>query len=133
MNLVLGSLLLFILISPGLIFRFSYLQGTYAKLTFKVSAVEEIFWAVLISFFLQLSAVFFVENVVGYKIRTDVIIQLVTGNQNVNFDVVHQNIPWFLLYTLILLIISALIGLLIRQVVRKYRLDQKVQFLRFGN
>jgi hypothetical protein len=133
MNLVLGSLLLFILISPGLIFRFSYLQGTYAKLTFKVSAIEEIFWAVLISFFLQLSAIFFLEKVVGDNVRTDVVIQLVTGNQNADLNVVHESIPEFLTYTLLMLIISAIMGIAARLFIRKFKLDQKIQFLRFGN
>jgi hypothetical protein len=133
MNLVLGSLLLFVLISPGLLFRFSYLQGTYAKLTFKVSAIEEIFWAVLFSFFLQLSAVLLIEYFSRYDVRVDIVIQMVTGNQNTDFSVVHQSIAGFMLYTLTLLLCSVVLGVTTRQIIRKSKLDLKFPFLRFGN
>jgi hypothetical protein len=134
MNLVFGSILLFILISPGLIFRFSYLQGTYAKLSFKVSAVEEIFWALIPAFFLQALAIMFIQNVLHYTVRLDILYQLITGNdEGVDFAIIQNNLGLFLLYTACLLIISALLGIGSRAIVRKYKLDLRNKFLRFGN
>jgi hypothetical protein len=135
MNLVFGSILLFILISPGLIFRFSYLQGTYAKLSFKVSAIEEIFWALIPACFLQSLAILFIQNVLHYTIRLDIVYRLITGSSSdtSDFFIIQNNIGSFLVYLTALIIISAILGIACREVVRKYRLDIHNKFLRFGN
>src|SRR6188474_1461381 len=106
MSLVFSSLFLFILISPGLIFRFSYLQGTYAKLTFKVSAVEEIFWALIPALFLQLAAILVVDHVTPYEVRLEVIYQLITSNDALDFFVIEQSLLPFLIYIALLLLAS---------------------------
>jgi hypothetical protein len=133
MNLVFGSVLLFILISPGLIFRFSYLQGTYAKLTFKVSAVEEVFWALVPALFFQSFGILFVEQVLLIPVRLDVIYHLITGNGLVDFTIIGESLAPFLGYIFSLILISALSGVLARYIIRKLKLDIHWQFLRFGN
>ncbi|MCD9016436.1 hypothetical protein [Parachryseolinea silvisoli] len=133
MSLVFSSLFLFILISPGLIFRFSYLQGTYAKLTFKVSAVEEIFWALIPALFLQLAAILVVDHVTPYEVRLEVIYQLITSNDALDFFVIEQSLLPFLIYIALLLLASVFFGVVARRLVRRYRLDLHTKFLRFGN
>jgi hypothetical protein len=133
MNLVFGTVFLFILISPGLIFRFSYLQGTYAKLNFKVSAIEEVFWALVPALFFQILAVLFIERILDRSIRLDVIYQLITANAAVDFKIIDRNLMPFLFYTAVLIIISIVSGVTIRFLIRTFRLDLKWQFLRFGN
>jgi hypothetical protein len=132
MNLVFGSVLLFIFISPGLIFRFSYLQGTYAKLTFKVSAVEEVFWALVPALFFQLMGVLVVENVFNVPVRLDVIYNLITGKE-ADFTVIRPGLLPFLIYLFSLILFSILAGITARAIIRYLRLDLYLQFLRFGN
>src|SRR4051812_28857957 len=86
MNLLLSSILLFILVAPGLIFRFSYLQGTYAKLNFRVSAIDEIFWALIPALFFQLGAVLVLESFFSASIRLDVLYQLINGDASGGID-----------------------------------------------
>lgn len=133
MNLVFGSVLLFILISPGLIFRFSYLQGSYAKLNFKVSAVEEIFWALVPALFFQILGVWIVEHILQIHVRLDVIYQLITANAAVDFKVIDKSLMPFLSYTTVLIIASIVAGVMIRFLIRAFRMDLKWQFLRFRN
>lgn len=133
MNLLFGTVLLFILISPGLIFRFSYLQGTYAKLTFRVSAFEEIFWALIPAFLFQFLAVLFLQTVLNENVRLDILYGLITGNDSVDFAVIEKNVGPFLLYNLVIGTGSAGLGVLAREAVRKYKLDLRFKFLRFGN
>jgi hypothetical protein len=133
MNLVFGSVLLFILISPGLIFRFSYLQGSYAKLNFKVSAVEEIFWALVPALFFQILAISFVERVLQIPVRLDIVYQLITVNAAIDFKVIDKSLLPFLFYNAALISVSVAAGVLIRFVIRTFRMDLKWQFLRFGN
>jgi len=132
MNLVFGSLFLFILISPGLLFRFSYLQGSYAKLAFKVSAVDEILWALIPALILHLNAIWWIENVVNTPVNLDVIYQLVTA-KDTDLTIVKQSLLSFLFYITILIGLGILFGLLTRLTVRKLRLDLHWKFLRFGN
>jgi hypothetical protein len=133
MSLVFSSLFLFILISPGLIFRFSYLQGTYAKLTFKVSAIEEIFWALIPALFLQLAAILVVDHMTSYEVRLELIYQLITSNDAIDFHAIAQSLLPFLVYITLVLFASAFFGVVARRLVRRYRLDLHTKFLRFGN
>jgi hypothetical protein len=133
MSLVFGSLFLFILISPGLLYRFAYLQGAYGKLTFKVSAVEEFFWALVPAFFFQIVSILVIEKIFGYRVRLDLIYQLITGKDSIDFLFLDKNLFPFLLYITGLIILSIFCGVLTRKFVRKYQLDLKFKFLRFGN
>jgi hypothetical protein len=133
MNLVFGSVFLFILLSPGLIFRFAYLQGTYSKLNFRVSAVEELFWALIPAMFLQLSGVLILESVFGIEVNISLIYNLITGSRTEDIGVVKDSISAFLIYTLVIILLAAFAGVAIRALVRIFRLDLWLQFLRFRN
>src|SRR5688572_13857466 len=133
MSLVFGSVFLFILLSPGLIFRFAYLQGAYSKLNFRVSAVEEIFWSLIPALFLQLSGYLFLEKMLHQNISLSTLHALVTGNPEINLEIVESSFFPFLIYTLIMLLISAGTGIFVRFLVRVIRLDIYIKFLRFRN
>ena len=134
MNLLLGSIILFILVVPGLVFRFSYLHGTYAKQTFKISAVDEIFWAILPALILQLSGLLVIDNLTTYNMRLDQVYALVTNQTDtIDFKIIQNSIPYFLIYTIILVAIAILAGLGVRYVIRKLRLDLRYTFLKINN
>src|SRR5687768_12310746 len=134
MNLILGSILLFILISPGLIFRYSYLQGTYSKQTFKISAVDEIFWAVIPAFVFQLAGILIIIHFTIYQVRLDQLYQILTGaDSEIDFNFILGSLPVFLVYILILIIIAAVLGLSARFMVRKFQLDLRYPFLKVNN
>jgi hypothetical protein len=132
MNLVFSSLFLFVLISPGLLFRFSYLQGSYAKLSFKVSAVEEILWAIVPAFLLHLLGIWFTENAMHEQIRLDIVYQFITGKEP-DFAIVRKSIVPFSLYLLTLIALGVVTGVITRALVRKLKFDLYWKFLRFGN
>jgi hypothetical protein len=132
MNLVFSSLFLFVLISPGLLFRFSYLQGSYAKLSFKVSAVEEILWAIVPAFLLHLLGIWFTENAMHEQIRLDIVYQFITGKEP-DFAIVRKSIVPFSLYLLTLIALGVVTGVITRALVRKLKFDLHWKFLRFGN
>ena len=132
MNLVFGSLFLFILISPGLLFRFSYLQGSYSKLAFKVSAVDEILWALIPALILHLKAIWWLESIFEIPVNLNVIYQLITA-KDTDLNAVQNNLTGFAFYIAFLILVGILLGFFARLVVRKLRLDLQWKFLRFGN
>jgi hypothetical protein len=135
MNLLFSSILLFILIAPGLIFRFSYLQGTYAKLNFKVSAIDEIFWAIIPALFFQLTAVVLLEKFFSAHIRIDIFYQLINGDTSaeIDFQALRKGFLPFLVYTLSLILVSAITGRGLRSIIRKLKLDIRYRFFRLNN
>ena len=135
MNLLLSSILLFILVAPGLIFRFSYLQGTYAKVSFRVSAVDEIFWALIPALFFQLSAVLILESVFSFSVRIDIIYQLLNGDSSsgMDFTAIRKGFFPFLIYTASLIGVSAGAGKMVRSIIRNFKLDIRYRFFRLNN
>jgi hypothetical protein len=135
MSLLLSSVLLFILVAPGLIFRFSYLQGTYAKVSFKVSAIDEIFWALIPALFFQLTAVLMLENIFSFSIRIDIVYQLINGDSasGMDFQQIRRGFFPFLVYTAALIGISAASGRLVRFLIRHFKLDIRYRFFRLNN
>jgi hypothetical protein len=135
MNLLLSSVILFILVAPGLIFRFSYLQGTYAKLNFKVSAIDEIFWALIPAVFFQLTGVLLLENIFGTEVRIDIIYQMMNAEKSseLDFAALRNGFSPFLIYIASLIIVSASIGRILRSAIRKFRLDIRYRFFRLNN
>jgi hypothetical protein len=133
MSLVLGSVILFILISPGLLFRFGYLQGTYAKLSFKVSAAEEVFWALIPALIFQLSGIILVESLFAVNVRLDIFYNLINGAAPGEYTLLRQNFIPFLTYIVLLLVFSIMAGIVCRKVIQAARLDLHWKFLRFGN
>jgi hypothetical protein len=134
MNLILGSILLFILLSPGLIFRYSYLQGTYSKQTFKISAVDEIFWAVIPAFVFQLAGILVIIHFTIYQVRLDQLYLILTGaDSEIDFNFILGSLPVFLVYIVILIVIAAVLGLSARFIVRKFQLDLRYPFLKVNN
>jgi len=134
MNLILGSIILFILVTPGLVFRFSYLHGTYAKQTFRISAVDEIFWAIVPALFLQLLGLLAIEYLTRYHVRLDQLHAVITNNsESIDFDLIEKSIPHFLIYFIVLVAVGGSAGLLTRYLIRKWRLDLKYTFLRINN
>lgn len=135
MNLLLGSILLFILITPGLVFRVSYLQGTYAKVNFKASAVDEIFWAIIPALIIQLSALTVLRVWFGVDVRVDVFYALITGasSDRIPFTILQQGFFPFLLYLFSLIGAAVALGQALRAGVRKFKLDIRYPLFRLNN
>ena len=133
MNLVVGSLLLFILISPGIVFRYAYLQGNYAKQSFKISAVDEIFWSLIPALFFQFLGVIILEQL-SYEVRIDYMYDLLTGTSDgLDFQIIKESFLPFFVYITVLTGTAALLGFSLRVLVRKTQLDLRYYFLRVNN
>ncbi|HEY9004786.1 hypothetical protein [Ohtaekwangia sp.] len=133
MNLVFGSIFLFILIIPGLAFRYSYLHGTYTKQSFKISAVDEIFWAIVPALIFQLAGIIIIENLTPYQVKLELVYKIITDSGTINFALIRSSLLYFSLYLLTMIGIAVVLGLLVRQLVRKFRWDLKYPPLRLNN
>ncbi|MCP4456819.1 MAG: hypothetical protein GY816_02140 [Cytophagales bacterium] len=132
MNIAFGTLLLLILLSPGFICRYAFLQGPYSRKNFQPSISDDIFWSVIPAFFIQLLAYTFLKFI-GIQPSPRDLYLIVTGNEHVNFELIDASLFRFTQYTFVLLVISYLAGASARWIVTRYNLDLKYNILKVAN
>lgn len=132
MNVAFSTLLILILLSPGFIVRYAFLKGPYSRKNFRPPIADDIFWSVIPAFFIQILALIFLQ-LIGKTLATKDIYLLLIGEKGIDFNTVNTNLIPFLLYSLILLLISYMIGASARFIVSKYNLDLKYNILKVNN
>jgi len=138
MNIAFTSILLFLLIAPGLIFIYSY---NATKLSIKnpdKNIVTELSWSIIPAFCIQILLLFFVEYFTSFKVNFEVLGNLILGINhpeviNKSFLNIEKNIYLILFYNLFAFVFSIFLGIYTRKLVRKYKLDTKYISFRFTN
>lgn len=139
MNIALGTVIILLLVTPGILFRTAYLNGPYSRKNFKSSPVDEIFVAIIPAILFQNLAILLAENLTSYRVRLDVLYYLLTGatyagnKPVIDFDLLREHIAPFITYQGVLFGFAFLLGYLARRLVRTLRLDLRYSFLRFNN
>ena len=133
MNVALGTLLILIILSPGFICRYAFLKGPYSRKNFKPTITEDIFWSLIPAFFIQLTAVFILQQLgLNHSVKT--LYLLIAGaEKGIDFQLVDNHLTFFLTYTFILLLISYGIGSTARWIVIRYDLDLKYNIFKVNN
>ena len=134
MSLILSSILLFILFSPGITFRLGYL----ANKTYLRTVIDDITWSILPSLVLQYFGFLFVTFFTKYEIRFDYIFFILTAITDTELlsDIssnIRENVTPIFWYNFILAVVGAILGHSLRKGVRVTKLDRKFKALRFYN
>jgi len=136
MNIALGTLLLFLLVVPGIAFRKGYIHGNLTKKISKSSAFDEFIWAIIPGVLIQLLAAYTVNrNNWGYKIDFSSLGTILLGNVNASneYRKIGENLGAILSYNLILIGGAGIFGYLLRCIIRLANLDHLCTFFRFNN
>ncbi len=140
MSFALATVLLFIIIIPGLVARFCYFTFPFSNQARQVDLITEIFWSIVPGFTIQFIYLIIVENITKYYVNFPYTGALINGIKEENISLVsavmnniHKNIFEIIEYNIILLIIAALIGFFFKFIVRSLRLDIRFNFFRFNN
>lgn len=133
MNFLFGALLLIIILLPGVILRASYLSTSYGKRTFKFSVMDEIILSLIPTLILQ--GIFYaVTNYFIIDINEQRLFYLFTNSDKVfNTPLPDWNILLFFLYTIVICVASAVIGIWARKMVHRKKLFIPYPILRFYN
>lgn len=133
MNFLFGALLLIIILLPGVILRASYLSTSYGKRTFKFSVADEIILSLIPTLLLQ-GTFYAVTNYFIININEQRLFYLFTNSDKVFATPLPDwNILLFFLYTLVICVVSAALGVWARKFVQRKRLFIKYPILRFYN
>lgn len=140
MSFALATVLLFIIIIPGLVARFCYFTFPFSNQARQVDLITEIFWSIVPGFTIQFIYLIIVEHLTKYNVNFPYIGALINGIKEENISLVsavmnniHKNIFEIIEYNIILLTVAAIIGFLFKFVVRGFRLDIRFNFFRFNN
>jgi hypothetical protein len=127
MNFLFNALIITLLLLPGVILRLSYLSILYSKKTFRSSFAEELLLSLLPTFVIQSIGFLVIRNYVDVHTLYLVLI----NNDKATFNA--HSIEKFLLYCASVYALSAVIGIIARNIVIKYSLDVRIQLLRLYN
>jgi hypothetical protein len=138
MNFVFVTILIFLILIPGFLFRFSYFSSPFSKRFTASNLVNDLTWSIIPGLLIHSIGTLIVENYTNYDIKYDHIgYLLLSVNDKQIIATVFNNINEYLfqiiLYNISLLLVSIIIGHLGKMIIRKYRFDRKYRLLRFSN
>lgn len=134
MNLAISTVVLFILLLPGLIFRRFYFTQEFSKEYIKLNFYE-LFLSSFVPSLLFHTIAYYVVMLFGYEISLEMLAKIITVNEESrnNFDGLDLYTSAIIGYNVSLSLIAGLLGLLSRKIVRLNRLDIKKKIFRFQN
>lgn len=138
MNIALGTVILFIIVVPGIIMRRFYFSEEFSRKYIRNSIVDEMVFAIVPAFLIHFIAIVYIHECTPYYVDFDTLAILLTNSgspQDVmrSFRTIRDNITAITFYNFILWNSAALTGFLARIIVRKKKLDRKYQFLKYSN
>jgi len=134
MSIALTGILVFLLLVPGFIYRRFYYSEEFSKQYF----TENFFIAFSSSFFPSLLlylSLLFIVSIDGYKVDVEILGNLLSNNENASKALakLESTFKEITIFHLILYVLSALSGYVVRKTVRFYKLDRLSKFFRFQN
>jgi hypothetical protein len=136
MSIALPTITLVLIIAPGLIFRRFYYTGEFSKEFFKSNFSDLVFSAVVPSFLIH-GLLYFPIHYTN-TIDFDLLSILFSGTSEVKdigiaFSKIEKSLTLIVSYFLLAFLLSAVLGLTLKFIVRKFKLDRKLNLLRFKN
>ncbi len=140
MNIAFGTVLIFLLFVPGIIFRRAYYYGIFAKAHSKKTPLDELMWAIVPGIILQVSWIVIVKILFSsnYTVNFHTLSYLLMGSSDSDYSAwafasINENIGKVILYNSTLCIAAFWCGRQARLIVRRNNYDKKYLFLRFDN
>jgi hypothetical protein len=133
MNVALSTIILFVLLLPGIFFRRFYYSAEFSHEYFKETFFS-IFISTIIPSLIFQALWFFISPIWNFKVDLLVFFDLLTNKPKAstikNIEDYSLQIFW---YHLTMYLFAILLGYLSRKIVRYWKLDRKFKILRFKN
>ncbi len=138
MNLAFSTVLIFLIVLPGIILRRTYFSGQFSKNYVKLNLSDEIVWAIIPGLLIQSIAVLFLEGnaLIQFNFEELGILLIGSGDEKLIAQAASHlkcALPYILIYNVSIWIVAALAGYLSQKTVRVFKLDRKLRFFRFNN
>lgn len=139
MNLAFGTILVFLILLPGVLFRLFYYSAPFSKRFFKSNLLDDVAWSVIPGILIQFLGVSVILHFTPYKIDFGSLAILLVGKSEEAAHYIRamggieNHLGQIILYNFSLWIFSSLAGEGCKRVVRWLDLDKKYQLFRFDN
>ena len=138
MNIAFATVILFVIVVPGIIMRRFYYTEEFSKKYIRTTVIDEMVFAIVPAFLIHFLAIVFIHEFSPYYINFDTLAILLTNTGDskeaiTSFRMIRDNMTAILAYNFVLWNGAAILGLIGRVIVRKNKLDRKYQFLKYGN
>ncbi|MCX6582242.1 MAG: hypothetical protein NT166_18885 [Candidatus Aminicenantes bacterium] len=138
MNVAVSSILLFLVFSPGIVFRRGYYSGKFSRKYIKIDLIDEITWAIIPGLIINIGCIYLFQWITGYKINISSLGFLLTGFNNNSessliFKKIETNLIPIALFFILSWVLSFLLGKTCLLLVRFFKLDHRFISLRFPN
>jgi hypothetical protein len=135
MNFAFGAIIVFLLLAPGISFRFLYLRSDSLRSNLDSSAVSEVFFIVLVSSIIHPAALSLLWKS-GFSpdiSQLYLIISGAKGNDGLQLSLINESVNYFLSYIFLLCVVSGILGQLAQSLVLRFDLDLKYPVLSVSN
>ncbi|OQD44104.1 hypothetical protein BUL40_00685 [Croceivirga radicis] len=138
MNLAFSTILIFLILAPGFVFRISYNSTRLSVKKKDVTLINELTSSIIPSIIFQVIFLFLIEKLSNYYIDFQVLGNLILGNDDgkiitESFQNIRLNLAPIFYYNIGLFSLAYLLGHSARGIVRYFKWDRKYRFLRFSN
>ena len=138
MNIIYGSIVLFLALLPGIVFRKSYLASEFSRKLISEKVIDDIIWAVVPGVIIHSLSFIIVPYISNYEFDLELIGNFISGNNNEKvLSDIYKNIQCYYkeisAYYLLMCIIAFNGGHFSRVLVRLFKWDIKFKQFRFTN
>ena len=138
MSFAFGTIVLFLIVSPGLLFKINYNTTEYSKKVSNRSVLDELILAIIPSIFLHIFGLWLAKEITGYTILYNDFGKILIGIKNENtIDLIinnfQKNITPIAIYCIWINLMAIFIGHTLRIFIRFAGFDIKYRILRFTN
>ena len=138
MNFLFATVLVLLLVSPGLAFFRAYYSDVFSIRYSRLTITDQLFRSVVPGITVQLIAFWVIQHYSNYYVRIDLIGFLLLGAKEDNtlrasFNNLAVNLAPIIGYHVGLVLLGAVTGWGFRVLVRRTKADRKYRFLRFDN
>lgn len=138
MNLAFSTILIFLILAPGFLFRISYNSTRLSVKKRDITIINELTSSIIPSIIFQVIFLFLVERFSSYYVNFEILGNLILGNSNgqivkEGFTNIRKNLDLIFYYNVGLFFGTYLLGHATRSIVRYFGWDRKYRFLRFSN
>jgi hypothetical protein len=138
MNIAFATAIIFILLIPGILFRRFYFSGEFSKQFFKSTAFELFASTSIPSILLHVIWIAGVSRFTSVSVDISTIFTLLSGQSEKNeifkcFKEIEEDYPKIVAYNLSIWLSAIVLGLILKFLVRKLKLDRNYSLFRYNN
>jgi hypothetical protein len=138
MNIAFTSILIFIILAPGFIYRTAYNSTKLSVRNPNKNILNELSWSIIPALAIHIVIISIIEWRTNYFVDFELLGNLILGVTDDNqvddsFSKLREYLYPIFFYNLIVFFTSFVAGYLFNKIIRQFKIDRKIRYFRFSN